>query len=84
MMSRVQKKDKKVEVSFTNWMLGGSLLSVTSVDTETDKKTHPQRRISRKVYVADVGSVCFLFSYWRDISTWDNKEDVLMMWGLGR
>jgi hypothetical protein len=47
--SLARKKDKKVEVSIANWMLGGSLLSVNSNTSSTQS-------LSRRV--GSVKSVC--------------------------
>jgi len=55
-MSPVKTKDKKVEVSFTNWALGGSLLTVTSTEEDWVNNV-PRRSASRKVIVTEVDSV---------------------------
>jgi hypothetical protein len=48
------KKDKKVEVSFTNWILGGSLVSLTST-TSTDPSR--LRSGAKRVIVTEFESV---------------------------
>jgi len=51
-----QSKIKKVDISFTNWMLGGSLISVR----DGDQGRH--RASSRKVAVLEV-TVGFNYTY---------------------
>lgn len=51
-----QEPEKKVAVSFTNWMLGGSLVSLKSVEPEPAK----QKKLKhRKVTITEVDSVSF-------------------------
>jgi hypothetical protein len=58
-MSFGRKKDKKVEVSFTNWVLGGSLLSLTSTESDRDRR----RSASKRVIVTEVKSVSLVKSF---------------------
>jgi hypothetical protein len=51
MKDKVEKKDKKIEVSLTNWFLGGSLISGTSSTSSTRSGAR------RMVVVKSVGHV---------------------------
>lgn len=57
-MPSSRTSDRKVEVSFTNWVLGGSLVSVTSTQSDTRRR----RTSGRRVIITEVDSVCFAFS----------------------
>ena len=56
-MSYPRKKDKAVSVSFTNWVLGGSLVSMPSSDS-----ARSLQRLNSKKVVIELDSVCTHFS----------------------
>jgi hypothetical protein len=47
-----QARTQKVQLSFSNWVLGGSLVSLTTTETDTKRSSS-----SRKVVVVEVDSV---------------------------
>jgi hypothetical protein len=60
-------KEKRVDLNFTNWILGGSLLSVSSA--ESTKRGSKTRRV-----VVEVDSVCVFFQISHLSWTYDIKE----------
>jgi hypothetical protein len=58
-MSTRRRTDKKVELSFTNWVLGGSLLSVSSAACDVELQRQRRRSSGKTRAVVEVDSVCF-------------------------
>ena len=62
MYTRPRSSAKKVELSFTNWVLGGSLVSVSSTASEVELERQRRRSAGKARTIVEVDSVCHLIS----------------------
>lgn len=53
----------KSKVSFSNWVLGGPLVTVSKTDTVIHPTHRSRERRARRVVITEVDSVCFIYPF---------------------